>query len=283
MVLVGSLYPSTWGQIEATARKLATNLKERKMIDDKVQVSRREILIGASKCAVGAAAFAAVSGVGSNFITKAEAKEAQALPWPYEKIDPKEAGQIAYDGWYKAFCSYGVASGILVPLQKKIGEPYTSIPTEGLRLGEGGTVGWGTLCGSLLGATVAVGFVAPYDVGKQIINELLQWYSDAKLPLYVPAQPRAEVAVQTISASPLCHISVGKWCKAANKGLGSPERKERCARITADVAMKTVSMLNDWKDGKFTSSLKLPSAMYGITAQHNCTECHGDKVPEPVK
>ncbi|MEW6220517.1 MAG: C-GCAxxG-C-C family (seleno)protein, partial [Thermodesulfobacteriota bacterium] len=148
---------------------------------------------------------------------------------------------------------------------------------------EGGTVGWGTLCGSLLGATVAVGFVAPYDVGKQIINELLQWYSDAELPNFMPEQPKAEVAIKTVSNSPLCHISVGKWTAAANKSLGSPERKERCARLTADVAMKTVSLLNAWKDGTFTSSLKLPSAMYGITGQHNCKECHGSSVPTPVK
>ncbi|OGR04849.1 MAG: hypothetical protein A2511_15365 [Deltaproteobacteria bacterium RIFOXYD12_FULL_50_9] len=244
------------------------------------EVSRRDALIGAGKIAAGAAI---VTMGAAALISRAEAKEAVPLPWPYQKIDPKEAGQIAYEGWYKAFCSYGVASGILVPLQKKIGEPYTNLPVEGLRLGEGGTVGWGTLCGSLLGATVAVGFVAPYDVGKQIINELLKWYSDTELPLYVPARPRAEVKIQTVSASPLCHISVGKWTDAAQKSLGSPERKERCARITADVAMKTVMMLNDWKDGKFSSSLKLPSAMYGITAQHNCKECHGEKVPQPVK
>lgn len=244
------------------------------------EVSRREALIGVSKIAAGAAIIA--TGM-PGLISQSEAKETTPLPWPYEKIDPKEAGQIAYDGWYKGFCSFGVASGILIPLQKKIGEPYTHLPVEGLRLGEGGTVGWGTLCGSLLGATVAVGFVAPYDVGKQMINELLKWYSDTELPLYTPVQPKADVKIKTVSASPLCHISVGKWTEAAQKSLGSPERKDRCARITADVAMKTVSMLNDWKDGKFTSTLKLPAAIYGITGQHNCTECHGKNVPQPVK
>lgn len=248
--------------------------------EKKMEISRRDALVGAGKIVAGAAI---VSVGASGIISKATAADAPALPWPYEKIDPAEAGQIAYDGWYKAFCSYGVASGILTPLQKKIGAPYTNLPVDGLRLGEGGTVGWGTLCGSLLGATVAVGFVAPYDVGKQIINELLKWYSDTELPLYAPAQPKAEVAVKTISASPLCHISVGKWMSAANKSLGSPERKDRCARITADVAMKTVMMLNDWKDGKFSSTLKHPSAIYGITSQHNCTECHGKDVPTPVK
>lgn len=250
-----------------------------------MDVTRRNLLIGTGKCALGAAAVTSLADVGAGLFSKAEAADisAQTLPWPYEKIDPQEAGKIAYEDWYKAFCSFGGASGILTPLQKKIGAPYTLLPVEGLRLGEGGTVGWGTLCGSLLGATIAVGFVAPYDVGKQIVNELLQWYSDAELPLYAPESPKAEVKIKTVSASPLCHISVGKWTSAAGKSLGSPERKDRCARITADVAMKTVALLNAWKDGTFSSSLKLPSAIYGIPGQHNCKECHGASVPVPVK
>jgi hypothetical protein len=241
-------------------------------------MSRRAALKGVGKLAAGAA----LAGLGASGLpSRAEAKGATPLPWPYEKIDPKEAGLIAYSSWYKGFCSFGVASGILLPLQMKIGEPYSLVPVDGLRLGEGGTVGWGTLCGSLMGATVAVGFITPYAVGKQIINELLKWYSDAEMPIYAPAQPRTQVKIKSVSASPLCHISVGKWMDAAKKPLGSPERMERCARVSADVAVKTVSMLNDWKDGKFSSSLKLPSELKGITAQRNCTECHSNGVPTP--
>lgn len=245
------------------------------------RISRRRLLSGTGKLAIGTAGLVAVSG-GLNVFNKAEAKE-MPLPWPYVKLDPEVVGRTAYDGWYKAFCSYGVASGIISNLQKQVGEPYTMLPVEGLRLGEGGLVGWGTLCGSLLGATVAVGFIAPYDVGKQIMNEMLQWYSDTQLPIYKPANPKATVAIQTTSNSPLCHLSVGKWTTAANKSLGSPERKDRCARVTADVAMRTVMLLNDWKDGKFKSDRKLPAAVYGITAQHNCNECHPNNIPTPVK
>lgn len=251
-------------------------MEDGKFLDEKL--SRRGLIKGA----VGAAGIVALASGGLSLLSKAEAKETP-LPWPYEKLDPEEVGKIAYDGWYKAFCSYGVATGLLTPLQKKIGEPYTLLPVEGLRLGEGGLVGWGTLCGSLLGATVAVGFITPYDVGKQIMNEMLQWYSDTQLPIYKPATPKATVAVQTTSNSPLCHLSVGKWCQKAGKSLGSPERKDRCARLTADVAMKTAMLLNNWKDGKFKSTLKHPSALYGITAQHNCNECHPNKIPDVVK
>lgn len=254
----------------------------KKEVLEEKSLTRRRLLSGAGKIAVVGAGIAAVSG-GLNLFSKAEAKGPQALPWPYEKLDIEEVGEIAYDGWYKAFCSYGVASGILVPLQKKIGEPYTLLPVEGLRLGEGGAVGWGTLCGSLLGATVALGFVAPYDVGKQILNEVLQWYSDTELPIFKPSDPKAKVKVTNVSNSPLCHVSVSKWCQKAGKAFGSPERKDRCARLTADVAVQTVKLLNDWKDGKFKSTLEHPPALYGTTAQHNCTSCHGSNIPIPPK
>ncbi|RJQ43566.1 MAG: chain A iron centre cytochrome C protein, partial [Anaerolineaceae bacterium] len=36
-------------------------------------------------------------------------------------------------------------------------------------------------------------------------------------------------------------------------------------------------------DGKFEMKNKQQSAEYGITAQDNCMECHGDNVPEPKR
>lgn len=244
-------------------------------------MTRRELLAKAGKLAVGAGiAVTAAKGIGG--FSRAEAAKTD-LPWPYEKLDPEECAKIAYEGWYKGFCSYGVASGLLIPLQKKIGAPYTNLPVEGLRLGEGGVVGWGTLCGSLLGATVALGFITPYETGKQITNEMLAWYSNTELPLFKPESPKAQVLFVSTSNSPLCHISVNKWCTKAGKSFASPERKDRCARVTADIARQTAIFLNQWKDGKFQSALKHPPAMYGSTSQHNCNECHPNKIPEMVK
>ncbi|MBI5741499.1 MAG: C_GCAxxG_C_C family protein [Nitrospirae bacterium] len=250
------------------------------MNSDEKKLSRRGIIVGAGKLALGAAGIALVSSGGQNLVSIAEAKETP-LPWPYEKIDPEETAKIAYDGWYKAYCSYAVASGILTPLQNKIGGPYSMLPVDGLRLGEGGIVGWGTICGTLLGATVATGFIAPYDVGKQVVNEVMQWYSDTQLPVFTPEKPKAEVRLKSVSNSPLCHISVNKWCQAAGKSFGSPERRDRCARLAADIAAHTVMLLNDWKDGKFVSTLKMPPALYGTTGQHNCNECH-TKIPDVI-
>jgi len=48
-----------------------------------------------------------------------------------------------------------------------------------------------------------------------------------------------------------------------------------------DVAARTVGYLNDWADGKYKEGEKLlPVIMYGMTNQHNCTDCHGANVPK---
>jgi hypothetical protein len=77
-------------------------------------------------------------------------------------------------------------------------------------------------------------------------------------------------------------MSVGKWMKESGYALGSPERKDRCARLTASVAYHLVQDLNAWKDGTYKQkSTWKPASHFGITGQQNCTECHGTKVPTP--
>jgi len=252
------------------------------MFDEK-DLSRRSLLVGAGKLAVGAAGIAVVSGVGSKLLSKAEAKEA-ALPWPYEKLDPNEVAEIAYNEWYKLYCGAAVISSIFTPLKKKIGEPYASFPVDSFVWMHGGVLGWGTMCGTETGAALVTNLIAGQGVfkdGEKIANEVIQWYCDTELPTYVPKNPKISAKIPTSkSGSPLCHVSVGKWMQVADKGFWSPERKDRCARLTANIAAHTVKLLNDWKDGKFKSDLKLPAMSYAITAQHDCTDCHGTKVPE---
>ncbi|MEW6409181.1 MAG: C-GCAxxG-C-C family (seleno)protein [Nitrospirota bacterium] len=256
------------------------------MLEEKNEIkrlSRRGLLMGAGKIAVGATGIAVVSAGWLGLLSKAAAKEAPKLPWPYKKLDIQEVGEIAYSNWYKGFCCYAVASGILIPLQKKIGEPYTLFPVESLVWGHGGVVGWGTLCGTMLGSSIATSLICGPGVakdGEQIANEVIHWYADTELPIYTPKHPKAEVKVKSKSNSPLCHVSVGRWMKKADRGFWTPERKDRCARLSADVAMQTVKLLNEWAEGKFKAGHKLPALVHNITAQHNCMECHGGKVPE---
>jgi hypothetical protein len=230
--------------------------------------SRRDLVIGAGKAAAAAAIFTAG---GLSLIPKAGARS--TYPWPYKKINPDKAAQIGYNNWYKNFCCYASASGILIPLQKLVGEPYTSLPIEAFVFGHGGTVGWGTLCGTLLGAGIATSFAAGKD-GEKILNDVIQWYSTTELPIFKPEKPRAQFKNINKSDSPLCHVSVGRWMEKEGVKFGSPQRKDRCARISADVARKTAQLLNVWADGKYKPSHGSQVKTHEITAQNNCDDCH---------
>lgn len=235
-------------------------------------VSRRELLAGAGKLAVGVGI---VSAGGLSIVSGAAAKEA-GYPWPYKKLDPAQVADLAYENWYKDFCCYAVASGILAPLQQKVGEPYTSLPLQAFRWGHGGGVGWGTMCGTLFGAGMAAAFAAGSD-GEKIINDVIQYYASTELPIYKPAKPKGSFKNVSKSDSPLCHVSVGRWMKKEGVKFFSPERKERCARLSADVAAETVRLLNLWADGTYQPTHGNQAKTHGMTAQNNCGDCHSGK------
>jgi hypothetical protein len=247
------------------------------MKDEKKEISRRDVLIGAGKVAAGAAI---VSVGASGLITPGKINAAQ-FPWGYKKLDLQEVGHIAYNAWYGKYCCQAVAEGLLVPLQKSIGEPYASLPMAAFKWGHGGAVGWGTLCGTMTGAGIATGFIAGTE-GEKILNDVIAWYANTELPIYKPHNPKGSFKNTNTAESPLCHISVGKWMKKEGVKFFSPERKERCARISADVAMLTAKLLNDWADGKYKPSQGSNVKDHGITTQENCMECHGDNVPTPI-
>ena len=248
------------------------------MNENRMTMSRREAIFGAGKIAAGAAA---LSFGASRLVGPALAKEAVTFPWGYKKIDPEQAGEIAYEAWYEHYCCYAVVNGVLKPLQEKIGEPYASLPLIAFKWGHGGAVGWGTLCGTLNGTGISTGLIAG-DEGEKILNDVIAWYTETELPIYKPKRMRSMVKNVNTSASPLCHVSVGKWMKKEGVAFNSPQRADRCARVAADVAMKTVMLLNDREDGKYKPSHGENLKDYNITTQENCMECHGDDVPSPA-
>lgn len=248
------------------------------------QPTRRKILIGTGALAAGAA----LTQLGG-LVKKAEATggKTEKWPWPYVKLDPAETAEICYNEWYRVFCGGAVINSVVGQLREKIGEPYTSFPADAFVFLEGGQVGWGTICGSPGGANIVANLIigprtAGADEGHLIAADIMQWYSETALPTFTPKNPKITATLPTTtSESPLCHISVGKWMKAADKPLKSPERKDRCARVAASTAYHLVELLNAWHDGKYESSADFSCAgENGITGQFNCTECHGDDVPE---
>ncbi len=254
-----------------------------KIIDE--GFSRRGLLKGAG-IFVG---LAAATSSGLSILSKAEATggPTEKWPWPYVKLDPGKTAEIAYNEWYRIFCGGAVVSSIFGQLREKVGEPYKSFPIDAFIFLEGGIAGWGTICGTNAGANIVTNLIigprtAGSEDGMLMGSEVMQWYSETSMPTFTPKEPKVKVEIpKTISDSPLCHISVGKWMKASNKSLGSPERKDRCARLTGSVAYHLVELLNDWKDGKYKTKGAVPAKSYNIQSQHNCTDCHGSNVPTP--
>ncbi len=249
-----------------------------------IDLSKRELFKGAGALLIGVAAGRLLP------VSKAEAKKikVEKWPWPYVKLDPTETAELAYREWYRIFCGGAVISSVFSQLRQKVGEPYKSFPIDGFMFAEGGIAGWGTICGALLGANIVANLVIGPRItgvadGELMGSEIMEWYTETKLPTYIPKNPKVPTKdiPLTVSNSPLCHISVGKWMKKAKKSLHSPERRDRCARLTASVAYHLVDLLNQWKDGKYETEGEIPSSEFEITAQYNCEECHLSKVPSP--
>ncbi len=117
-----------------------------------------------------------------------------------------------------------------------------------------------------------------------MINELMAWYKDTPFPIY---QPKGMNLPTTVADSSLCHVSVTKFMQLMDIPRDSPERKERCGGLTADVAKFTVAMLNDFADQKLNTGVFKPSAPVGecmtchskmsyAHGKENCVSCHGD-------
>jgi len=255
-------------------------------------LTRRNLLFDAGKVAVGAAGILALTGGKIGLSSAAQAKEGptEKWPWPYVKLDPEKTAEIDYAEWYRIYCGGDVISSVFSQLREKVGEPYKSFPIDAFIFLEGGTAGWGTICGSLAGANVVSNvIIGPRIAGPECENgaligsEIMGWYSSAKLPAYEPKKPKVTTKIiQTTSDSPLCHVSLGKWMGESGYPVSSPERRDRCARVTASVAYQLVEDLNKWKDGKYESKASWFSArMAGIPSQKNCNDCHGTSVPTP--
>lgn len=281
-------------------------MEEKKEVLEEKSLTRRSLLSGAGKIAVIGAGIAAVSGGLSLFsnaeakekpISKVEAVKKPTFPWEYQKLDLDRVGNLAYAQWFDVFCCQAVTTGLFEQLREKIGEPYTSFPIPALRFGMGGMLGWGVTCGSLIGGSLLIGLTVPKEHGERMINDLVKWYSTTMLPTFKPTTPKAtakdkdgkerafkgDFKISTKSNSPLCHQSVGRFMKKNGVDWDSDPRKNRCAMVSASVAVKTAEILNGWIDsGKYvpvnepqTKVRPIPFRKdVKIAAQDNCGDCH---------
>lgn len=199
--------------------------------------SRREFLKSVGKVAVAAS-------VASVIPMSAMAEEA-AHPYTYAKIDPEAAADRAYARFSElGGCCVGVVAGLVDCLAEAVGAPYTSFPVKMFQNGAAG-YGQNSLCGCLGGAAAVIGLVCEAADSKACLKEVMDWYKTSTLPAY--DRGSAPAVAQVVPGSPNCADSLLQFFTAApqiNYDMSHPDRINRCACLTADVARKTAEVLN---------------------------------------
>lgn len=236
-------------------------------------LSRRHLL-GSAGLMTGAGLL--LAGGAGPLLSKEEDKETRPA-WTYHRLEPAAVADEAAQLYRNGGCMYGVFTSIVGALGRAIGEPFRSFPCHMMQYGEGGTGGYGSLCGALNGGAAVIGlFDRDKKRREQLISELCAWYETAALPVYRPAPPDAIDVPKSEAKSVLCHVSVSRWCKVSARKANSKERKERCSRLTADVAAQTVELLN--------RSL-LPSLTFASLSAEttSCLSCHGKQELDDTK
>jgi hypothetical protein len=235
-------------------------------------VSRRTILTGSALLLVGGA----MGGLVTSCATAPPAKsEPPPLPWKWVKLDPLEAGRRAYSIYIEGGgCGSASYLSLLGMLKEKVGHPWTTLPDMMMSHAQAGYGGHGTLCGALGGATTIINLVTygeKTDMNRQMIDRLFWWYAQQEFPPErfddLSAMPK-QIRVQAMS--PLCHTSVSKWTLAAGATVTSKAKKERCAKVAAEVVYTVATALNEYFDGTWTPPVWKPSK-----ATEHCISCHG--------
>jgi len=189
----------------------------------------------------------------------------------YEPLDPAVSSGLAYEHYVNGSCMYAVFFSVASQLADKFGEPYASFPYHMMKYGHGGIGGFGTTCGAINGAAALVGLlVTDKKARDNMICDLFHWYEKTPLPEFIPHKPAMSFMPPTsVSGSPLCHASNTNWVKATGYKTDSKERKERCRRLSSDVAAKVTTSLNEYFSNTY------------LTGRHDdqneraCMTCHG--------
>lgn len=242
-----------------------------------VSISRRKMLgLMGGTMAAGLAAGALTTPKIAVSATGELPREAKPNGWTYHKLEDLDKVQALTheEFYYKGFgCGYAVLFSIVGQLGQMYGEPYKSFPFSMMEVGKSGTSEWGTLCGALLGAASAMALFYGRNERDAMVDELFRWYEKTAFPIYMPKKEVVKGMLKpmptSVSDSVLCHISVSRWAYSTGLGAQTPDRSERCARLSADVAKKTVEILNAKLAGTFKANVAWSDE------RNHCVTCHG--------
>ena len=198
--------------------------------------SRREFLKNVGKVAVAASVATA--------IPMSVMAEAPVPPYAYAKLDPEKVGDCAYKRFSElGGCCVGVVAGLVESLAA-VNPDFAQFPVKMFQNGAAG-YGQNSLCGCLGGAAAVIGMVCESADSKACLKEVIEWYKTSTLPTY--DRGSAPAVAQVVPGSPNCADSLLQFFQAApqiNYDMSNPDRINRCACLTADVARKTAEVLN---------------------------------------
>jgi len=275
------------------------NPKKIKIMKEKI--SRQEFFRKSAIITTGAG----VAAVGTGFLFPNEARAeglVETWPAPYDTLDAEAVRIRAHDAFCTEGkgCCYAAFDGIVALLRAQLPSTFPSFPNEIMIYGHGGVVGWGTICGAVNGAAAAISLVCDKPTSDQLVSELCGWYTQALIPStisndYAVAGDKFTATkydgelTQNACGSVLCHVSVSQWCNASGVAVEDAKRKERCARLSGDVAAKAAELLNAHFGSGFIAEYVAPETIATCIACHGsegveanvaskseCNQCHGD-------
>lgn len=283
------------------------------MDETKREVTRRGFLLNGS-AAVGAIGLAA--GLGAGSLIDVRKAHSATLEFPVFKLDVEKVRALGYCEYIaNGGCGQGSGRALvlgLIDAARNSGVENTGwsmLPPKFTQWGAAGGLKWGGTCGSLTGSLSVLNFATHKGemLHTKVGSALIEWYTKQSFPFTgwdgvkidrvaypkVPNPiPDAELLARDIPRSPLCHVSLTSWMKAAHADLetktkdGRNVKTDRCAKVTGDTAAHTAKLINDYLAGTaipafaptkdFENCYTCHTEAKNVQGMQNCAPCHVD-------
>ncbi|MBN2291604.1 MAG: C_GCAxxG_C_C family protein [Pirellulales bacterium] len=218
-----------------------------------------------------------VGGLGVSM--DASATDEQSGQPRYVPLSPQDVSRRAYEIYPDGSCMYAMIRSIVEAVAKKDTTAVPHVPFDMFKYGHGGVGGYGAICGTCNGGAAVIGlFHQNKKVRDNMITQLFRWYELTELPHFIPPGTEGKVFPKAKAESILCHVSIDSWCEEADEDQLSKKRKDRCRRMSADMAGKVVELLNaqHTKQAGLNGTAENTSPQPATTPPESCIHCHSN-------